>query len=672
MPQFESLFTNAPDPLECFSDEERQIIKEKIHVLSSLVYLIGKDYGMEVKVNPEPGWEWDFEENVVRVDPDDLLEKPIEFLRFVMSHEAGHRRISRGYEVIPREVWEQPGFAFMMNAIEDPRDNNFVADTIPHFKEEMKFAYGPNSDVGAFETEMKEKAQAKFKTQPRFMQAGFEYMRLWYQYSLGNEPTLREELPVDVREVVEKTLPHARESWNTYPSLKESEEGMVLNGKHLSGEEVITEYARASFNINHQHIWPLFKTLVDKDIEDIKNKNKGSEERSNNDGKEQGESSEKSQLNTPSEPGQKEEGADSVPLTEEEIINLIKEFAQELAKHFEGEIDKMKKAGAARKEEGDAAAGEAIVDDGLGEVGKVPLLNRHEEPRPAPEGVPDSAKQGKESPIDFPEISDDRIKALIKSLERRNEKEELYEKVRREYAPLIDQLTNELQEIFNKRRHTGWQAGFKSGKRVHIGRAIQEEVSGTSPFDTGAFMRRDQPQETDYAIELLIDQSGSMKSFGKIMEAYKATIVLSEVLNVIGIKFGITGFNTKLTAYKSFERDFDDRCRKDFEPMLSAVHTQEADGTNDAQALQFALQELLAQEEMQRIVFIISDGQSSDEMALLEAISEASESKVKLVGLGLGTGTEHVRMYYPNAVANIRVEDLAKVLSQKVREAIEG
>src|SRR3989339_1679655 len=104
---------NDEEKLKSFTPEERELILRRKRILSSVVYFIGKDFDMPVELNdPGAGWHWDFKENIVRTDPKDLLEKPESFSRFVMGHEAGHRRISRtGF--IPLETWQQPGFAFL-------------------------------------------------------------------------------------------------------------------------------------------------------------------------------------------------------------------------------------------------------------------------------------------------------------------------------------------------------------------------------------------------------------------------------------------------------------------------------------------------------------------------------------------------------------------------------
>src|SRR3989344_3621005 len=125
-----------------YSTQEQTIIKGRQQVLSSLAYFIGKDFRIPVELNESgAGWHWDFEKNVIRIDPKTLLESPMDELRYLMCHEGGHRRISRA-EFIPLEEWRQPGFSAMMNFIEDPRNDNFVAESYPKYGENIDVAWG--------------------------------------------------------------------------------------------------------------------------------------------------------------------------------------------------------------------------------------------------------------------------------------------------------------------------------------------------------------------------------------------------------------------------------------------------------------------------------------------------------------------------------------------------
>src|SRR3989344_737799 len=258
LPIYQALELNKEkEILSVFTPEQQAEIKQKQQILSSLAYFIGKDFRIPVELNqPGAGWHWDFKENVIRIDPKDLLEKPIDYLRFVISHEGGHRRISR-VDSIPLEEWKQPGFAFMMNAIADPRDNNFVAESYPKFREQMDLAYTQDLD---FEGKAKEKATQKLGYQPRFMQAGFEYIKQWFRESQGREMEISADLPEEVKAVVQATIEHARDSWLRYPSREEANKS----------EELIKKYAQVSYEINRDEIWPEFKKLIEADMEDQK------------------------------------------------------------------------------------------------------------------------------------------------------------------------------------------------------------------------------------------------------------------------------------------------------------------------------------------------------------------------------------------------------------------
>lgn len=93
-PQFEAIKSRSEDRTEKilagFTSEQREEIEKKRQTLSALAFFIGKDFEIPVELNePGDGWHWDFKNNVIRIDPFDLLTKPMEYLCFVISHEGG-------------------------------------------------------------------------------------------------------------------------------------------------------------------------------------------------------------------------------------------------------------------------------------------------------------------------------------------------------------------------------------------------------------------------------------------------------------------------------------------------------------------------------------------------------------------------------------------------------
>jgi cobalamin biosynthesis protein CobT len=664
--------------LEQYTPQEQQEITYKQQVLSSLAYFIGKDFRIPVELNePGAGWHWDFAENKIRIDPGDLAEKPMDYLRFVISHEGGHRRISRT-EDIPPEVWRQPGFSFMMNAIEDPRTNNFVAEAYPRFAEQMNMAY--QADL-YLEAETKVKAHEDLGYTPRFIQAGFEYIKQWYKQTQGDfSAVTSEDLPEDVRKVVQATLGSVRDSWLRYPSRQEADEG----------EELIRRYARVSYDINRDEVWPEFKELVDADLEDQKLQELLQEMEGEQGGKEEGQqglpqdlkdrlseseqrSLEETIQDTQQSPkkgaggprivdldslpkGLKQKIQDYIDALPEEVGERLQEKARKALQDYEGEIN---------------GGLEGKLSDNPDKKAEREATPGRKRPEPGRESEDGAARR---TP---PEETEDQksFRDLVERALKRDEN--LYEERRREVLPLIDALENDLREIFVARRTQQWQGGFRSGKRIDIKKRMQEKALGITPVESKAWQKRELPQEKDYAITLLVDLSGSMRG-QKIRETFKAAIVLAEVLNRLSINTEILGFNDRLYEYQGFGENMGMEVREHMGGMLQEVSTPASAWNDDGWAVQQASERLARQKAAERFLFVLSDGlpeesgqhpRSQYELGqIVTGIMQGTDQK--LIGLGIGHGTEHVERYYPNSVANIGVREMAEKLADVIREAI--
>ena len=132
--------------------------------------------------------------------------------------------------------------------IEDPRVNNFLADTYPAFDEKMRQTY------------IREMANiTEHQEIPNFSLALGEYLRLWLADRLGEEVTVDEKLPELVQQALNKTLPAARDAWWTYPTRAEADQS----------EQIITSYSKRAYEIVRDLIWPEMKLLLTKDEEDL-------------------------------------------------------------------------------------------------------------------------------------------------------------------------------------------------------------------------------------------------------------------------------------------------------------------------------------------------------------------------------------------------------------------
>ncbi len=712
-------------PIESFSDfslEQQEEILYKQKILSSLAYFIGKDFRIPVELNkPGAGWHWDFKNNVIRVDPKDLLEKSMDVLRFIICHEGGHRRISRT-DFIPTEEWRQQGFPFMMNAIEDGRDNNFVAESYPKFAEQMTLAYNEFADL---EAKAKESAKDKLGQQPRFMKAGFEYLKQWFRETQGQDFEISEDLPAEVKEVVVKTLKSAQDSWLTYPSRKEADTGGKVGKKKVDGETMISEFAKQSYEINRDKVWPEFKKLVDMDIEDQKMQEALKDLQKNQEGQEgaegghnfpqelkdgltPGEQEElkdaiKKALGKPSEkeggepdngsqeeqqPG-KEGGESDQEKTEgkrfkpvdldslsKELKQKIKEYVDSLPEEQQEAMEESAKA--TLKEFEDSLNKE--LQGKLSETPEATVGKKEDKPK-----IEDEAKKS-----DWEKAEKEQAKTRAdsrKKMEAVFEKEEknTYEKTLEKVADLVDRMTADLRDIFIKRKEEKYESGYRSGRRWNIRKRIREKIADIPLLKTEA---REQPEseseEMDYAITLMVDLSGSMQGNKKIQEAFKSAIILAETLNNLGVKFEIVGFQDILLEFKSFEDHFDDRVREKLSQMILEVYGNNPEGHNnpsdndDGACLKKASEHLEEQLAKNKVLFVISDGipETGDktrnqlDKELKETVAEiASNTNQKLVGLGLNS--EAVKNYYPNNISGVDAKEMAETLAGLLREVIE-
>lgn len=711
--------------LEQFSKKEQKEIKYKQRVLSSLAYFIGKDFEIPVELNqPGGGWHWNFKDNKIGIDPKDLLEKPLDYLRYLICHEGSHRRISRT-DFIPLETWQQPGFSYMMNAIEDPRVDNFVAENYPKFKEFSRTFH--DMEIENLESKYKEEAKEKLGHQPRFIQAGFEYLRLWYKETQGQAGEISKSLPREVQQVVQKTIASARDSWWRYP----------LKGEADSNDDLIKNYAKVSYEINLDEVWPEFKKLVDEDMKDqnmqeslkdmqsreqqegkgqgvpqqlkdqltpqqqkeledaidkaIEEAKKEREKNKGKEGKEEGEPKEGSQAGE-GEPkegsekgeGQPREGQGGKPID----LDSLSEGLKQKIKEFIDSLPPEKKRELQQRAEKKIKELEKEINEELG--GKL-SDNPEKKAERGDEDKDSNTKRSGGEPVRDGKLREEPLdleglkiykERLIREV---NKNANVYEEYRMEILPIAEKLEIDLREIFLDRRASRWQGGFKTGKRIDIKTRIQEKAKGISAVESKAWQKRELPKEKDYAISLLVDLSGSMRKDGKIQETFKAVIVLAEVLNRLGINVEILGFNDEIYEYQKFGEPISREIREHMGGMLKEVEDScckncggEHNETDLGWATKIASERLALQKAENKFIITLTDGKLEEsskhprsEYELGKTIDGIlKETNLKPVGLGVGRGTENVSKYYPNSVISQNVKEMAEKLADTIREMI--
>lgn len=337
----------------------------------------------------------------------------------------------------------------------------------------------------------------------------------------------------------------------------------------------------------------------------------------------------------------------------------------------------------------------------------------------------------------------EKIEQLRQELEERKaqaeEEKDVYERYYQQVQQFEEVVYQTLQAYFtpNLRAETRLTA---TGARLNLPAVFRMESSragGSKELDIKIFETSSTPEKKDYAVTLLVDLSGSM-SGEKIEEAFKGVVVLTEVLNRLGIKFEVKGFQDKVIDFKNFDEELDNAKRKKMSGMLIETEDRNPGGNNhaghnfDGPCLLDASKTLGAASAKEKFLIVISDGLpcpsdfwSAPEEKIIEAAKQVlnennkkrivlsskerrtieeylagglglryatvgilscylsgewelssaiekimSNTEQKLIGVGLGPDTEHVKTFYPVSMPNVQIQDFAEVLGGLLKAII--
>lgn len=256
-----------------------------------------------------------------------------------------------------------------------------------------------------------------------------------------------------------------------------------------------------------------------------------------------------------------------------------------------------------------------------------------------------------------------------------------YDRAYEAAAPLIDRLTDDLERLFQKQRHPRWRPGFPTGGRLDLRKAMQVEADPSRYDDL--WERKTIPEKHDRTFTLLVDLSGSMKG-EKIQETFKAAIVIAESLARVGIEVEILGFQDELIEFKRADEPMSDAVRSRMSGMLAEVLNQNPGGRNradwndDGYCLDRAAARIRERPQKERFLIPLSDGlpvpspaHAGPEWELSGMVARIRQAGgVKLVGVGIGPGTEHVRRYYPNSVVESTVSRFPESIATLLEDMI--
>ena len=290
----------------------------------------------------------------------------------------------------------------------------------------------------------------------------------------------------------------------------------------------------------------------------------------------------------------------------------------------------------------------------------------------------------------------------------------LYEKEYDQINEHFEELYGELDDILNPtiasqitEHATGTTPNLK---RVFLWEG--QKGGGATELTVKPFDVVTKPEKKDYAITILVDLSGSMgegadeylwhdqrelkdieKAYvgSRIHETFKAVILVVEVLDALGIRNNVVGLQDKAFVLKDFNEPLTDEVRRKISGMVYEVYNanpggnNKSEGNDDGKCIKEA--SVMLEEEMaeHKIMAVMSDGQpaphntprdsegniiSGKEHLKQTVIEIIQTTNQKLIGFGIGQGTDHVTQYYPASEPNVDISNVVKKAASLLRTVI--
>jgi len=266
--------------------------------------------------------------------------------------------------------------------------------------------------------------------------------------------------------------------------------------------------------------------------------------------------------------------------------------------------------------------------------------------------------------------------------------EDNYEKVSyrilyKEVLPVIPFFVKKLSSIMTDNRYNRQWWNYRSwklnNKKLYRWKCNSDKI----------FSRKIIRRHKDYAVTLLVDESGSM-SGSKSRNAEKATVLFAEVLNKVWIPFEIESFNTKHRTYKKFAEKFSWKHRNNIENIVPETWWENSWWNNDWYAIARASAYLNKywNTDTEKILIVLSDWQPAESYEKIpknekkdistkkncysdfDLSYEIKKSSRNITVIGVWINSSHVTNYYSNNIICSDVNELPKMLLRQLKKNI--
>jgi len=553
----------------------------------------------------------------------DLLEKNEDYIWGVFRHEMGHIKHSDYQSLLESQDWaKKEGYSpsdlfFIYDAWEDGRSNNMEGQTSKTAKQRL----------GAY---LKEDISDTLLLDIEKRSLPVQYGAICW--AMGAEPFID---GFDFNEIVSKIKDE-----RVLAAFEET--------KSVLRDYLDERIGRKAFSeILWEKGWPVFKELIDKQVE-----------------KDAKENFEKEKEKNTTNPEEKHGTWDD--LTPEEK-QPYKDQAREELTEEEKELIKMlqpKSAQIKEKEDGTFEMDERGVtgeDIWKGEKAE-------EETKKEKERMEEEINRLKNEAMQKSKESIQKLKERASGLTEEERTE--YEKYFSEVKKYVNILVEKLDDIFPAEEDSKWEGDAIRGKRVDAKRIASEIPTGHGKM----FETKTVPEIKQLAFTLLIDASGSMCG-ENIENAVKAAILMAEAFSKKGIPFEILAFHRKIIELKGFEDSYFGKKKLDILKVLKEVKTMDAGYNNDGYAMDTSarrLQKRLLMNDAQGALIVLSDGQPAASFEYsgiewnLNTIVNKWSKQIPLIGVGIGPYMEETisRYYGKNGLS---VPDVTKLPRELLR-----
>jgi len=595
-----------------------ELVAARARELGALAVGLCQDAGIGLEVAPG-GWSWDPVRRVIRVSAEGLAQQGPEYCAGIVAHEVGHYHISR-YNLFPLEVASVRAARNLLNAIEDPRVDRWITSRYPGARPWQNQALvdeiAHEEGTPAFLMFCLEcAAEGDRDWQPsarelpaRVVEALAQTREARHRYALHFPPTNLDE------PVTDEIVREYREE--VLPFLTD------LRWLPSRREQRIQHSAWTAFRLAEEAIFPVGLALYVEDRRKIARWLMAHPDHAARARRELEEG----------RPGRVVGEALRADLPPKAPHRWADELAQEL---LDGSLDRRINA---------------------------PVIV-----------LPGSPSELPTRPWDAPVVD-------LPPLPRVWQPATNYDLAYDEVADQVDQLVQHLDEVLRPQQRLRQRAGHPTGRRVDLKRLMSFEADPRR-YDE-LWVRTTIPDRRNAAIGLLVDLSGSMQG-DKAQSALKGSILLAETLHRLQVTFGVYGFQDVLIKLHDFGDPLTPAARNRLAEMTQEVAGSRVGGNNQPGynddgpcLLEFAatLEEVPA---VDRILVVVSDGlpegRRSNSQDLHNAVATLTADPIlRLIALGLGSGTGHVRNFYPESMADVPLAQFAQTIGNLVERVLLG